>query len=145
MCFPPRCFFGQVRLARSNFTCVALAGFGNCDWCGQLFRHLHGRFGYIRVKVLGCAFGPSHFNFGKSAKASPLPASFAPNKSFKPTPCRGIGYVLYATLARIRRPDTGRLNSGVRPALKLLFSRRRTWAFLAINHLVITNESMIGI
>ena len=36
-----------------------------------------------------------------------------PNNSFKPTPCRGIGYALYATLARIRRPDTGRLNSGV--------------------------------
>ena len=39
--------------------------------------------------------------------------SSPPNKSFKPTPCRGIGYVLYATLARIRRPATGRLNSGV--------------------------------
>ena len=37
-----------------------------------------------------------------------------PNNSFKPTPCRGIGCVLYATLARIRRPATGRLNSGVR-------------------------------
>jgi hypothetical protein len=38
-----------------------------------------------------------------------------PNNSFKPTPCRGVGCVLYATLARIRRPATGRLNSGVRP------------------------------
>ena len=37
-----------------------------------------------------------------------------PNNSFKPTPCRGIGHVLYATLAPVRRPDTGRLNSGVR-------------------------------
>ena len=37
-----------------------------------------------------------------------------PNNSFKPTPCRGIGHVLYATLAHVRRPDTGRLNSGVR-------------------------------
>ena len=36
-----------------------------------------------------------------------------PNNSFKPTPCRGVGCVLYATLARIRRPATGRLNSGV--------------------------------
>ena len=38
-----------------------------------------------------------------------------PNNSFKPTPCRGIGHVLYATLAHVRRPNTGRLNSGVRP------------------------------
>jgi hypothetical protein len=38
----------------------------------------------------------------------------APNNSFKPTPCRGVGRVLYATLARTRRPATGRLNSGVR-------------------------------
>ena len=37
-----------------------------------------------------------------------------PNNSFKPTPCRGIGRVLYATLAHVRRPATGRLNSGVR-------------------------------
>ena len=35
------------------------------------------------------------------------------NSSSKPTPCRGVGCVLCATLARIRRPATGRLNSGV--------------------------------
>ena len=39
---------------------------------------------------------------------------YAPNNSFKPTPCRGGGHVLCATLARVRRPATGRLNSGVR-------------------------------
>ena len=38
----------------------------------------------------------------------------APNNSFKPTPHRGVGHVLYATLARVRHPATGRLNSGVR-------------------------------
>ncbi len=38
-----------------------------------------------------------------------------PNNSFKPTLCRGVGHVLYATLAHVRRPDTGRLNSGVMP------------------------------
>ena len=37
-----------------------------------------------------------------------------PNNSFKPTPCRGVGRVLYATLAHVRRPATGRLNSSVR-------------------------------
>ena len=47
-----------------------------------------------------------------------------PNNSFKPTPCRGIGCVLYATLARIRRPATGRLNSGVRRQQSLRSSQR---------------------
>ena len=37
-----------------------------------------------------------------------------PNNSFKPTPHRGVNSVLYATLARCRRPAVGRLNSGVR-------------------------------
>ena len=36
------------------------------------------------------------------------------NSSFKPTPCRGVSRVLCATLAHVRRPATGRLNSGVR-------------------------------
>ena len=36
-----------------------------------------------------------------------------PNNSFKPTPCRGVGRVLCATLAHVRHPATGRLNSGV--------------------------------
>ncbi len=43
--------------------------------------------------------------------ATPRP----PNNSFKPTPCRGVSHVLCATLARVRRPATGRLNSSVRP------------------------------
>ena len=45
-----------------------------------------------------------------------------PNNSFKPTPCRGVGYVLYATLARVRRPATGRLNSSVRPQENMTIS-----------------------
>ena len=40
-----------------------------------------------------------------------------PNNSFKPTPHRGVGHVLYATLARVRHPAAGRLNSGVRPLI----------------------------
>jgi hypothetical protein len=58
------------------------------------------------------------FPFRLSASASGLGAHRhppPPNNSFKPTPCRGVGHVLYATLAHVRRPDTGRLNSGVRP------------------------------
>jgi hypothetical protein len=30
-----RCFFDQVCVARSHIAYVALAGFGNEDWCGQ--------------------------------------------------------------------------------------------------------------
>jgi hypothetical protein len=41
-----------------------------------------------------------------------------PNNSFKPTPCRGVSHVLCATLAHVRRPATGRLNSGVRRLIK---------------------------
>ncbi len=63
-------------------------------------------------------------SFGKCAGASPTPASFPPNKSFKPTPCRGIGHVLYATLAHVRRPATGRLNSGVRRQKNIRFQPR---------------------
>ena len=63
--------------------------------------------------------------FAGRAQASPLRLSETPtglgcrrhppppNNSFKPTPCRGVGRVLYATLAHVRRPATGRLNSSV--------------------------------
>jgi hypothetical protein len=43
-----------------------------------------------------------------------------PNNSFKPTPCRGGGRVQCATLAHVRRPATGRLNSGVRRRRNIL-------------------------
>ena len=52
--------------------------------------------------------------FGNSDAVLFFSASLPPNNSFKPTPCRGVGRVLCATLARVRRPATGRLNSGVR-------------------------------
>jgi hypothetical protein len=38
VCFPMRCFFGQVRLARSHIAYVALAGFGNGVWCLSVSR-----------------------------------------------------------------------------------------------------------
>ena len=74
--------------------------------------------------------------FAGRARASPLLLSEAsaglmyrrhpppPNNSFKPTPCRGIGHVLYATLARVRCPATGRLNSGVRRQKNIRFQPR---------------------
>ena len=61
--FSLRCFFGQVRLARSHITCLALAGFGNGDLSRSVFRDRHGRCGCIRLKVHGCASGPSRFVF----------------------------------------------------------------------------------
>ena len=65
------------------------------------------------MKVHRCASERSHFNFGKCAKASFSPGSFAPNKSFKPTPHRGVNSVLYATLHAVATPPWG----GLTPAL----------------------------
>ena len=64
----------------------------------------------FRVRALAFPLRLSASTPGSGFNQRPPP----PNNSFKPTPCRGVGYVLYATLARIRRPVTGRLNSGVR-------------------------------
>ena len=69
--------------------------------------------GDVQWKVLGCASGLSHFNFGNSAKVSFSAGSFAPNKSFKPTPHRGVNSVLYATLHAVAAPLWG----GLTPAL----------------------------
>ena len=63
-------------------------------------------------------------SFGKCANASPSPASFPPNKSFKPTPHRGGNSVLYATLHAVAAP----LWVGLTPALghcTHTFTRRR--------------------
>ena len=52
--------------------------------------------------------------FGKCAKASPSPASFPPNKSFKPTPCRGFVETSgHASNTGSQPPRSARLNSGV--------------------------------
>ena len=62
----------------------------------------------VRVRAFPLRLSASSQGFGLRQHPPP------PNNSFKPTPCRGIGHVLYATLAHVRRPATGRLNSGVR-------------------------------
>ena len=67
-----------------------------------------------RGNITGARSGVSASSFGKCARVSLHWHPPPPNNSFKPTPCRGIGHVLYATLAHVRRPATGRLNSGVR-------------------------------
>ena len=78
------------------------------------FPHLAGGFGHGRLIVCGARSIIRSSVFGQLVRSSASPASGPPNKSFKPTPCRGVGHVLYATLAHVRRPATGRLNSGVR-------------------------------
>ena len=69
----------------------------------------------VRVWALPLRFSASAPAFGFNRHPSP------PNNSFKPTPCRGVGRVLYATLAHVRRPATGRLNSSVRLQKKGLY------------------------
>jgi hypothetical protein len=77
------------------------------------FPRLSRGFGYGQLIVHGARSSVRASVFGKFAGVSVSPSSFPPNKSFKPTPCRGGSHVLCATLARVRRPATGRLNSGV--------------------------------
>ena len=56
-------------------------------------RFRYGCFGDYSWIVRGARSSVMVSAFGKFAKASPSPASFPPNKSFKPTPCRGVGLV----------------------------------------------------
>ncbi len=78
------------------------------------FPRLTRGFGHGRLKVREARSSIQASVFGQLVRRSASRGSVPPNKSFKPTPCRGVGRVLYATLAHVRRPNTGRLNSGVR-------------------------------
>ena len=51
--------------------------------------------------------------FGKCAKVSFSRGSFAPNKSFKPTPHRGVNSVLCATLHAVATPPWGGLTQAL--------------------------------
>ena len=62
----------------------------------------------VRVRAFPLRLSASASGLGSHRYPPP------PNNSFKPTPCRGVGRVLCATLAHVRRPATGRLNSSVR-------------------------------
>ena len=66
----------------------------------------------VRVRASPLRYSASAQGLGSHRHPPP------PNNSFKPTPRRGVGHVLCATLARVRRPVAGRLNSGVRPRRK---------------------------
>ena len=81
----------------------------------------------VRVRAFPLRFSASAP--GSDVHRRPPP----PNNSFKPTPCRGIGRVLYATLTHVRRPATGRLNSGVRrqkSVLQLCFPQLQFLSFV---------------
>ena len=72
----------------------------------------------VRVQALPLRLSASAPGLGSHRHPPP------PNNSFKPTPCRGVGHVLYATLAHVRRPATRRLNSGVRRQKNIRFQPR---------------------
>ena len=69
----------------------------------------------VRVRAFPLRLSASASGLGSHRHPPP------PNNSFKPTPCRGVSRVLYATLAHVRRPATGRLNSGVRRQKNIRF------------------------
>ena len=69
----------------------------------------------VRVQAFSLRFSASPLGLGAHRRPPP------PNNSFKPTPCRGVSRVLCATLARVRHPATGRLNSGVRRQKNIRF------------------------
>ena len=77
------------------------------------FPRLNRGFGHGRLRVHKARSIVWASVFGQLVRSSAFRGSVTPNKSFKPTPCRGGSHVLCATLARVRRPATGRLNSGV--------------------------------
>ena len=72
----------------------------------------------MRVQAFPLRFSASASVLGSHRHPPP------PNNSFKPTPCRGVSRVLCATLARVRHPAAGRLNSGVRRQKNICFQPR---------------------
>jgi hypothetical protein len=111
--FMRRCFFGQVSVARSHITTLrwpaseTVIGVVSFPTTDAVASETSGE------SFSGARPGFPASAFGKSAKVSLSPASFAPNKSFKPTPHRGVNSVLCATLHAVATPPWG----GLTPAL----------------------------
>ncbi len=125
-------FLGTLLLRSSPFGALTLrigrvARLGKRRSSSASFPRLTRGFGHHQLEVCGARSIAQASVFGQLGRSSASRGSVPPNKSFKPTPCRGVGHVLYATLAHVRRPATGRLNSGVRPH----FNHREisTWQF----------------
>jgi hypothetical protein len=116
-----RCFFGQVCCARSHVACVALLGFGSRDRHLRVLPRLRRCFGHGRLIVRGTRSIVWASVFGQRIPISASRGSFAPNKSFKPTPHRGVNSVLYATLHAVATPPWG----GLTPALA--FKSKHDW------------------
>ena len=89
-----RCFFGQVCYARSHFACVVLTGFGSDDRHLPVFPRLTRGFGNGQLKLREARSSCPASVFGLLVRSSASRGSVPPNKSFKPTPCRGISRVL---------------------------------------------------
>jgi hypothetical protein len=111
--FSLRCVFGRDHLARSHVVYVTHAGFGSSDPHRSALPRLIRRFGNGQLNVCGARSSCLASVFGKFATALPSLASGPPNKSFKPTPHRGVNSVLYATLHAVATP----LRGGLTPAL----------------------------
>jgi predicted nucleic acid-binding Zn ribbon protein len=89
---------------------------------GWLVRSRCGRFGDPRRKVRGARSSVLASAFGNGAGVSFPPGSFAPNKSFKPTPCRGfVETSRHAGNTGSHPPRSARLNSGVRAHLRNVY------------------------
>ena len=114
--FSARCRFFQLCIARLHVACVALAGFGfSVPLSVGVIAPAAVTSARSSGKFTGRAQASGLRSFGKCAWASPSPASFPPNKSFKPTPC--LGFVEINSNWRNTGsplPRSARLNSGVR-------------------------------
>ena len=94
----------------------------------------------VRVRAYPLLFSVSASGLGTHRHPPP------PNNSFKPTPCHGVGRVLCATLAHVRRPATGRLNSSVMRGLAMCSCG--SWSLqhsLPSNSLAVSHSSLLSV
>jgi hypothetical protein len=77
------------------------------------FPRLTRGFGHDRLKVCKARLGVRASAFGQSGCISASQGSVPPNKSFKPTPHRGVNSVLYATLHAVATPPWGGLTQAL--------------------------------
>ena len=110
-----RFFFGQVHLARSTITCGQLARFGYChslSFCSPAPDAVASETAGVSSRG---ALGPHRFGFRKRLPGSRV-AGILRHLTIRSSRPHVVASAtcFCATLARVRRPVTGRLNSGVR-------------------------------
>ena len=113
-------------MARSHIACVTFTGFGSfVCLAASLSVSDTVASAPSGSKFLGRAQASGLRPFGTCATASPSPASFPPNKSFKPTPCLGfVETCRHAGNTGSHPPRSARLNSGVRRQKNIRFQPR---------------------